>query len=321
MQRRAKTPLSGTISLRLLRRDLRFAVAIFFACLVLASPAMGSDVLEAGTQAYKAGDYSQALGTFAQAARRGDADAQFSLGVLYFEGKAVPQDLAQSKRWFLAAAQQGHIHAQFNLGNAYMFGRGVAMDPEKAAHWWRRAALKGSPNACYNLSTYYLERDNTAAERELGIAWLRAAANRGWEKARINLQTILEPLYGEPPEKDWRREPLRSEARLLTVDPRAYTVQLFSGSSRQSAMEFMDQTQISEQALLYRFARGRDVLWNVVFGAYTSQAEATKLIKAMKPRLKRSNPWPRQLTGVRTSILAVWKERENTVISAKGADG
>lgn len=202
-----------------------------------------------------------------------------------------------------------------------MFGRGVAVDPEKAAHWWRRAALKGSPNACYNLGTYYLERDHTAAERELGIAWLRAAADRGWEMARINLQAIAEPLYGEPPEKDWRREPLRSEARLLTVDPRAHTVQLFSGSSRQSAMEFMEHTGISEQALLYRFARGRDVLWNVVFGAYTSQAEATKLIKAMKPRLKRSNPWPRQLTGVRTSILAVWKERENTVISAKGDDG
>ncbi len=282
---------------------------------------MGSGVFEAGIQAYQAGDFSRALGILEQAAERGDADAQYGLGVFYFEGKAVPKDLLQSKRWFLAAAKQGHINAQFNLGNAYIYGRGVAMDPGKAAHWWRKAALKGSPNACYNLGTYYLERNNTAAERELGIAWLRAAAERGWEQARIILRNTGEPLYGESREKDWQHEPLRSEARLLTVDPMAYTVQLFSGSSRKSAIEFMEQRRISERALLYRFPRGQDVLWNVVFGAYPSQAEATKLIDVLKPQLKQSNPWPRQLTGVRASILAVWKERENTEISAKGEDG
>ncbi len=276
---------------------------------------------ETGIQAYHAGDFSLALAIFREGAKQGDADAQYGLGVLYLEGKAVPKDLAESKRWFLAAARQGHINARFNLGNAYIFGRAVTKDPEKAAFWWRKAAFQGSPNACYNLSTYYLQRDDSAAARELGIAWLRAASERGWDKARTHLRQVGEPLYGEPPEKDWRREPLRSEARLLTVDPQAYTVQLYSGGSLQSAREFMDQKEISEQALLYRLPRGRGVLWNVVFGAYPSPEEARKLISTMKPPLKGSKPWPRPLSSVRASILTVWEERENTVIPANGKDG
>ncbi len=321
MRRSAKAARGVKVDRRFPLKQLRFAATFFFACVISAPEAMGSDAAEAGVQAYRAGDYSRALDIFLRGAKRGDADAQYGLGVLYLDGKATPKDPAESTRWFLAAAGQGHINAQFNLGNAYIFGRGVARDPEEAAYWWRRAALQGFPNACYNLGVYYQEHGDTSAQRELGIAWLRAASERGWEQARVDLRRTGEPLYGEPPEKDWRREPIRSEARLLTVDPRAYTVQLFSGGSRRSAMEFMEQRRISDQALLYRLPKGGNVLWNVVFGAYPSPGEATKLIDAMKPQLKGSKPWPRRLSSVRASILAVWKERENTVIPDTGDDG
>jgi len=36
-----------------------------------------------------------------------DADAQFSLGLMYFNGEGVPQDLAQANAWFNIAAAAG----------------------------------------------------------------------------------------------------------------------------------------------------------------------------------------------------------------------
>ena len=49
-------------------------------------------------------------------AEQGDAEAQFNLGVMYANGRGVPQDDSEAVRWYRLAADQGHAGAQFNLG-------------------------------------------------------------------------------------------------------------------------------------------------------------------------------------------------------------
>lgn len=61
-------------------------------------------------------------------AEQGDAAAQFNLGLVYDEGKAVLQDVAEALKWFRRAAEQGNAKAQFNLGLMYYEGRGVPQD-------------------------------------------------------------------------------------------------------------------------------------------------------------------------------------------------
>jgi TPR repeat protein len=41
------------------------------------------------------------------AADQGNADAQFYLGLLYDNGKGVPQDYAEAVKWLRKAADQG----------------------------------------------------------------------------------------------------------------------------------------------------------------------------------------------------------------------
>jgi TPR repeat protein len=48
---------------------------------------------------------------FEKAANRGDRDAQFILGELYWEGKGVPRDHDQAVKWFRLAAAQGDLQA------------------------------------------------------------------------------------------------------------------------------------------------------------------------------------------------------------------
>ena len=49
-----------------------------------------------------------------QAAEQGDADAQLNLGVMYANGKGVPQDFILAHMWFNLAAAQGDARARKN---------------------------------------------------------------------------------------------------------------------------------------------------------------------------------------------------------------
>lgn len=83
-----------------------------------------------------------------QAAERGDADAQFSLGFRYDNGLGVPQDAAQAVVWYRKAAEQGNAGAQFALGAMYATGQGTPQDYQQAYAWSSVADL-GHMNRSY----------------------------------------------------------------------------------------------------------------------------------------------------------------------------
>lgn len=80
-------------------------------------------------------------------AEKGDANAQFVLGLKYDTGKGVPQDYVEAAKWYRKAAEQGYAKAQFNLGAMYDEGRGVHQDYAEAAKWYRMAKDQGVASA------------------------------------------------------------------------------------------------------------------------------------------------------------------------------
>ena len=67
-----------------------------------------------------------------EAAQKGDADAQFALGVMYKHGIGVAQDYPEAFKYYKQAADQGNIDAQFALGDMYKHSIGIAQDYEQA---------------------------------------------------------------------------------------------------------------------------------------------------------------------------------------------
>ncbi len=115
---------------------LRKSLATVFLCLTLATPAWaGCDEAKA---AYERGEFSTALREVRSLAERGNAPAQYEMGVMYDTGLGVPQDYAQALKWYRKAANQGYARAQFNLGSMYANGRGVPQNDLVAAEWFQK---------------------------------------------------------------------------------------------------------------------------------------------------------------------------------------
>jgi TPR repeat protein len=76
-------------------------------------------------------------------AEQGDAEAQYNLGMLYYEGHGVTQDYATARHWWEQAAAQGNAWAQYRLGVLYQKGRGAPQDDATAREWFEKSAVQG----------------------------------------------------------------------------------------------------------------------------------------------------------------------------------
>ena len=96
---------------------------------------------------YERGDYVQAMKLFRQLADNGHQWAQRRVGLMYAEGKGVPQDYQEAVKWYRLAAAHRNELAQVNLGVMYTKGRGVAQDFVRAHMWFNLAAAASTGNS------------------------------------------------------------------------------------------------------------------------------------------------------------------------------
>ena len=119
---------------------------------------------------------AQELADLRARADAGEASAQFNLGLMYTEGRGVPQDDAEAIAWYRRSAEQGHAGAQVNLGGMYANGRGVPQDYVEAIAWYRRAAEQGDAVA-------QLRRPQFSWTRIRGESDVKGGGGYGWVEA------------------------------------------------------------------------------------------------------------------------------------------
>lgn len=116
-------------------------------------------------------------------AEAGDASAQNRLGLLYDEGKGVPQNPIQAKEWFEKAAMQGHVGAQLNLGTLYLEGKGAPQSAQMALVWFSRAAEQEDGLAFAKLGWMYERGRGVLQDFIQAYMWYNLGAARGEWKA------------------------------------------------------------------------------------------------------------------------------------------
>jgi GAF domain/Sel1 repeat len=88
--------------------------------------------------------YTNAVAPLEEAARTGDAEASWILGLSYLKGIGVPKDEAKAAEWLKKAANLGHTKAQVALSDLYLNGIGVPRDYVRAYTWASIAAERGA---------------------------------------------------------------------------------------------------------------------------------------------------------------------------------
>lgn len=140
-------------------------------------------------------------------ASKGDAEAQYNLGMLYNNGIGTTEDRHKAFKWFKAGAARGNALAAYKLG-CYYAGQApgvVKPNPQlalryklvaakagysmaqwdvgtysaaagnhaDALRWWERAALQGDPNALSLLVHAYSTGDQLRQNHETAYRWLK----------------------------------------------------------------------------------------------------------------------------------------------------
>ncbi len=165
----------------------------------------------------------ESLAACRAAARAGDPEGMYQLGLRYEDGRGVKADRAEALKWYQAAAEAGHAAGLYQLAYAYRYasgveadlgkaldygqraeaaghgeaanlvgvlyalGEGVEKDPEEAARHFARGAEGGSRNAQYNYGYRLAHGMGVEQDLEAALHWLRLAADRGDPDAQFEV--------------------------------------------------------------------------------------------------------------------------------------
>jgi len=115
---------------------------------------LSADLVKDGQKAYNSGDKIGASKLYAKACQKGSKRGCVKLGVQYFAGDGVKQDIIKAKKLFAKACKQSHPEACFYLGTIYKRGEGgVEKNYKRARIYYGVGCRLGLPKSCqqYNL--------------------------------------------------------------------------------------------------------------------------------------------------------------------------
>jgi TPR repeat protein len=187
-------------------------------------------------------DDKEAARWFRHAADKGNAGAQYQLGLMYAKGQGVAKDDKEAVAWYRKAADQGHemarknlaampvirketdktekevidklraaaergeAAAQYHLGIGYLYGRGVKKNDKEAARWLRKAAEQGDARSQHDLGTLYANGTGVEKDDKEAVKWYRQSAEKEWPEGESALGYMYEVGRGVPRDVDEARK-------------------------------------------------------------------------------------------------------------------
>jgi uncharacterized protein len=179
-------------------KKLIVALALFVSAGISAGVGAGgaSAGVPEGLIAYRAGNYALAIQELAEAAKTGNAEAQFLTGTSYASAKPPLKDLERAKSWLKKAAEQQYSQAYYWLGNVHMFQSGTR-DEVKAAPWYGKAAERGHPEAQFLLGMILFSSKTVPQDRTEAYKWIALAARGGSHLAKHTMVKLLKDFTAE----------------------------------------------------------------------------------------------------------------------------
>lgn len=140
-------------------------------------------------------DDEKALAWLQRASDGDGPDAWFDLGIFY-EQKGNEAAFREAVTWHSRAVESGHVGAHAHLGLLYYNGQGVAQDLQRAAELLRHAAAHGDARAQNNLGLMFTQGKGVELDYEKAVTLFQDAADQGLKEAHTNLAVMYENGLG-----------------------------------------------------------------------------------------------------------------------------
>ncbi len=124
-------------------------------------------------------NFAAAVTFFRRAADAGSADAAYSLGILYKQGRGVERDDKQAVSWFKRAADESNVPALVEYGIMAFNGAGMTADESAAVRAFLKAAQKNNPVAQNRAARLLVAGRGIASDPVEGLKWHVLARSAG----------------------------------------------------------------------------------------------------------------------------------------------
>src|SRR5688572_2489664 len=147
-------------------------IALAFSCLLMFSmPANAND--------------ADTFNAMVVLANKGDAEAQYHVGMMYNNGIGTQKDPRQAFEWFQKSAASNDPLGAYKLGCYYagQFAGVVTPDADEALKYKLVAAKAGYALAQHDVALLYSRQENS----EEAVKWLKMAGDQGYPAALYSL--------------------------------------------------------------------------------------------------------------------------------------
>lgn len=141
-------------------------------------------------------DFPKAIAFFKRASDAGSADAAYSLGVLYRQGRGVGRDDSEALTWFRKAADENNVPAMIEFAIMAFNGQGMKADEALAARYFLKAAQRNNPVAQNRAARLLVAGRGIAPDMVEGMKWHLLARSAGvgdaWLDGRLATLTTAQ---------------------------------------------------------------------------------------------------------------------------------
>jgi TPR repeat protein len=111
-------------------------------------------------------------------AKKGDASAQYKLGLAYERGEGAPIEYTKALKWYRLAADQGHAPSQVNIGLLHERGQVGPINYTEALKWYHLAAAQKNVLAQLCIANLYANGLGVPTDDAEAAKWFRLAADQ-----------------------------------------------------------------------------------------------------------------------------------------------
>lgn len=288
---------------------------ILIAILGLAACSISQQQLHAGQQQYENGHYRQSVGHIVNAAVRGNAQAQYVLGYMYYYGQGLPHDPDAAQYWIQKSAKQGYPQATMAL---YMFHQAKYKLPDTKTGQVTFSSIPidiTSPATDSSQSEDKKENANDLSQPENkkknAKTKLKPKTYRKTDQAcYCKTMSAVSPkaVHHHAAQKVIIPKPQLKKSKLNTIQilkrtsPNRYTIQLIALRNAEKLKAFIKNNHLENKAFTYCAQHHHKPLFIAIYGIYQNKSKAVAACRKLPPKLKKLQPWIKSFAAVHSQL-------------------